>query len=173
LWGAGALALAVIAALIIHSALSTGTQPGALQSESNGSTVSSPPPGGQTDSATPSPNPTLPASATATVPPALAGTWSGQARQTDPADIFSVRVTLIAGGHAGTISYSGTTFSCSGDLSMVSFSGGTLTMNQGIITGQTTCANGVVTLRQGSFGTLLFRFRGRSGPAARGTLAKR
>jgi hypothetical protein len=175
LWAAGAVVLVVVAAVLIHHALSAGTQTGALRPESNGSTAGGRAAGSGTPSAAPSSrqSPAPSASPTVTVPPALAGTWSGQATQSNPADIFSVRVTLIADGRSGTISYSGATFSCSGDLSLVSTAAGTLTMNQGIVTGQTTCANGTVTLRQGAFGTLLFRFRGQEGPAARGTLAKR
>jgi hypothetical protein len=171
LWAAGGLVLVVVAAVLISHMLSAGTQTGALRPESNGGTIGSRSAASGTPTAAPSSRPS--ASATAAVPPTLAGAWSGQARQSNPNDIFSVRVTLIGGSRSGTISYSGTTFSCSGDLSLVSFAAGTLTMDQGIVTGQTTCANGTVTLRQGSFGTLLFRFQGRAGPAASGTLAKR
>jgi hypothetical protein len=168
---AGALILVVLAALLINHWLTGRSQAGALRPESDGGTIASPAAGSGASSAPARQSPAP--SATAVVPGALAGTWLGQARQTNPSDVFRVRVTLTAGGHTGTISYSGATFSCSGDLSMVAFADGTLTMDQGIVTGQTTCANGTVTLRQGSFGTLIFTFQGRSGPAARGTLAKR
>ena len=103
---------------------------------------------------------------------ALAGSWSGQARQVDPTDVFNVRLDLLTGGQLSTISYSGTTFSCSGELSPVSSAAGTLTLSQGIVTGETSCANGVVTLRQAGPTSLEFTFQGQAGPAARGTLAK-
>ncbi len=106
------------------------------------------------------------------VPPALAGSWSGQARQVHPTDVFRVQLDLLTGGQLSTISYSGTTFSCSGDLSPVSSVAGTLTMSQGIVTGETSCANGVVTLRRAGPASLEFTFQGQAGPAARGTLAR-
>ncbi len=106
------------------------------------------------------------------MPAALAGSWSGRARQVDPTDVFNVRLDLLTGGQLSTISYSGTTFSCSGDLSPVSSAAGTLTLSQGIVTGETSCANGVVTLRQAGPTSLEFTFQGQAGPAARGTLAK-
>jgi hypothetical protein len=169
---AGALILVVVAALLISHSFSGSSPTGALRPESDGGTISSPA-AGPAASSTPSARQSPAPSATAVVPGALAGTWSGQARQSNPSDVFNVRVTLPAGGRSGTISYSGATFSCSGDLSLAAFAGGTLTMDQGIVTRQTTCADGTVTLRQGSFGTLIFRFQGRSGSAASGTLAKR
>jgi len=168
LWAAGAVVVVLVAAALLHHALGTGRRPGTVGPGSDGGRVSSP-----ARSATPSGRPRhQPSPAPPAIPGALAGSWSGQAKQNNPTDVFSVRVDLQAAGHSGTISYSGATFACSGDLSLVSASAGTLTMDQGIVTGQTTCANGVVTLRQGAFGTLLFRFRGKAGPAARGTLAK-
>ena len=43
-------------------------------------------------------------------------------------------------------------------------------MRQGIIVGQHTCENGVVTLRPGSSGSLRFKFTGAAGPEADGIL---
>ena len=102
----------------------------------------------------------------------MTGSWSGQVRQTNPADVFGVKIDLPTGGRSGTVSYAGATFACSGDLRLVSFAARALTLDQAI-TGQVTCANGVVTLRRGRPGTLLFRFQGQAGPADSGTLARR
>lgn len=159
LWAAVAAVAVLGAAALLHGTLRSGA------AGSAGGTASSP-----AGAAAPSPTPSPPAAPA--VPPALAGSWSGQARQVDPTDVFSVQLDLLTGGHLSTISYSGTTFSCSGDLSPVSSAAGTLTMSQGIVTGETSCANGVVTLRQAGPTTLEFTFQGQAGPAARGTLAK-
>jgi eukaryotic-like serine/threonine-protein kinase len=110
------------------------------------------------------------APAPGTVPRTLAGTWSGQATQ--QTDIFSVLVKLAGGTTAGTIRYAGTSFTCVGQLSLMSDAGGELTMHQGITVGQHTCANGVVTLKPGPSGALQFKFTGAAGPTAAGSLTR-
>ncbi len=105
-----------------------------------------------------------------TVPPGLAGTWSGQVSQTNPSDVYHVVLTLVPGSAGGKVQYSGTSFSCSGELSLMSRLSSTLTLDQGIIQGQNKCADGVVTLVQGPANTLQFSFKGQAGPAATGTL---
>ncbi len=112
------------------------------------------------------------ASPAPTVPAALAGTWAGQVTQSSPADVFDVRLVLSAGPGTSSIAYSGTTFSCAGQLTLTSASGQALRLSQGIVQGQTTCANGVVTIAPTASGTLEFSFHGRSGPAASGTLVR-
>jgi eukaryotic-like serine/threonine-protein kinase len=107
-----------------------------------------------------------------TVPSSLAGTWSGQAKQTNPFDVFTVQVILVPGTSGGTVHYTGTSFSCSGELSLVSSLASTLRLNQGIVQGQNKCENGMVTLSEGPANTLQFTFQGKSGPPATGTLAK-
>jgi hypothetical protein len=114
-----------------------------------------------------------PASPATLVPASFAGSWSGQARQVNPSDVFDVRLTLTSGASGGTIAYSSASFSCSGALTLQSSKQGQLTLDQGIVTGQSTCANGKVTLSVNPGGTLRFRFRGKSGPAASGTLARK
>jgi eukaryotic-like serine/threonine-protein kinase len=105
-----------------------------------------------------------------TVPNALAGTWSGQVTQSGPADVFSVRVTLAPGSTGGTVSYSGTSLSCSGELAAVSGTQGSLKLDQAISHGP--CVGGTITLTTGSADTLGFSFHGKSGPTATGTLSK-
>jgi hypothetical protein len=49
----------------------------------------------------------------------------------------------------------------------------TIVLSQGIVTGQRACANGSVTLTTGATsGSLSFRFNGKSGPQASGTLTR-
>jgi hypothetical protein len=114
-----------------------------------------------------------PASPTTLVPASFAGSWSGQARQVNPSDVFDVKLTLTSGASGGTIAYSSASFSCSGALTPQSSKQGKLSLDQGIVTGQSTCANGKVTLSVNPGGTLRFRFRGKSGPAASGTLSRK
>jgi eukaryotic-like serine/threonine-protein kinase len=121
-------------------------------------------------SPTPSPGRSSRPSPATTVPGAMVGSWSGQVSQSSPSDVFSVQVNLSSGAIGGSVHYSGTSFSCSGDLSPVSGSSTSLTLNQAILQGP--CAGGVVTLSPGSGNTLLFRFKGKTGPTASGTLAK-
>jgi hypothetical protein len=106
------------------------------------------------------------------VPSSFAGTWSGQAKQLNPADVFDVRVSLGAGTDAGRVSYSSATFTCAGQLSLQDSSRSRLTLSQGIIHGRHTCADGTVTLSAHAAGTLVFSFQGKTGPAASGTLTR-
>jgi hypothetical protein len=115
---------------------------------------------------------TAPASPTATtiVPAALAGSWSGQVRQSAPALQVTVDVTLISGSAAGTISYPA--LNCAGNLLLVSSAGGKLTMEQQISTGKQNCDNGEVTLAEQTANTLTFSFKRTSGPSPTGTLTR-
>jgi eukaryotic-like serine/threonine-protein kinase len=122
--------------------------------------------------ASPSAGPPTPQSAIQ-VPAALAGTWSGQITQTSPttpADVFQAEMTLAAGASRGSVHYSGGSFSCAGHLAPVSDSSGTLTLDQAIVQGP--CAGGVVTLSPGPGNTVRFRFKGKKGPIATGTLTR-
>jgi eukaryotic-like serine/threonine-protein kinase len=107
----------------------------------------------------------------ATVPAAVAGTWSGRVRQNSPSGAFSasVQVTLAAGAPGGTVHYSGP-FSCADKLSVVSGTSGTLRLDQAVVSGP--CQPGVVTLVPVSKTTLRFSFKGKGAPAATGTLAR-
>jgi hypothetical protein len=106
-----------------------------------------------------------------TVPAALAGTWSGQVKQTSSAGTFTVNVQMNLGSGAtgGTVRYTGP-FSCSDDLSLVSDLAGTLTMDQAPVKGP--CQPGPVTLIPGPGNTLQFSFKGQGAPPATGTLYK-
>jgi hypothetical protein len=79
-------------------------------------------------------------------------------------------VKLNGNSTAGTITYSGTSFTCSGNLTLESSADRILTMNQEIVAGD--CGTGVVKLTQEPDGTLRFHFKGASSLAATGTLTR-
>ncbi len=88
-----------------------------------------------------------------------------------PTDTYYVSVTFAPGSTAGTVSYSGTGFSCSGALTLTQASGTRLVMNQGIIQGQSNCDNGQVTITLTSTSKIWFSFHS-NGPTASGSLAR-
>jgi serine/threonine protein kinase len=108
--------------------------------------------------------------ATSIIPPALAGSWSGQVHQSSPALRVTVDVQFIAGSAAGIISYPA--LSCSGNLLLISSAGGTLTLEQQISTGKQNCDNGVVTLAEQGNSTVVFTFKRSNGPSPTGTLTR-
>jgi eukaryotic-like serine/threonine-protein kinase len=103
-------------------------------------------------------------------PAAFSGAWTGVVTQ-PPTDTFNVTVTFAAGTGAGTISYSGTDFSCSGALALTEATTRKVTASQGIIQGQSKCANGQVTITLTSATKIWFSFHS-DGPIASGTLAR-
>jgi serine/threonine protein kinase len=156
------VAIAVVIVLVLHNA------GGPASSSQGGDSATAPPtsstsPVSSTVSAAPSP---------ASVPGTFAGSWSGKARQTNPSDVYKIRLNLPAGSSNGRIVYSSASFSCTGDLNLQSASRAALRLAQGIVNGQQRCADGVVTLSIGADGALKFSFRGKTGPAASGTLTK-
>jgi hypothetical protein len=162
-WAVGITVCVLAIAIAIHAAQNESAQPSAA-GQPTASTRSTPSASSSRPDASPTPKPTVPVT--------LAGTWAGQVTQTNPPDAFNVQVTLNSGTGGGAIRYKGASFSCSGDLSLASDILSTLTLDQTIVRGQKICADGVVTISQGSGGNLLFSFKGPSGPAAKGTLAK-
>ena len=115
---------------------------------------------------------TRPASAAPapTVPAALAGSWTGTVRQTDPSLAVTVQIQLTAGSSSGTISYP--QLGCSGQLLLVSAAGSRLTLEQGITSGQQSCNGGVVTLTRQSASAVAFSFRRSGAPSPSGVLSK-
>jgi hypothetical protein len=159
---AGVLVIAVMAFVIVRVLGSAGSS-----NQARGGTS----PTASTRSVSPSAKPSSPAAAV-TVPPAFAGSWSGQARQVNPPDDFQVKLSLSSGVASGSVAYSNTSFHCVGQLSPDSVASGTMTLDQGITSGRHTCADGTVTLTTGPDGSLKFSFRGKTGPVASGTLTK-
>ena len=129
-----------------------------------------PPPSDGPSGAAPSASPPRMPTPAVQVPAALAGTWSGQVSQTNPADVFGIQVNLAPGANSGSVHYSGTSFSCAGDLVPVSRSAGRLKLDQAIVRGP--CSGGVVIVSLGPGNSLQFSFRGKQGPMAMGTLKK-
>jgi hypothetical protein len=167
-----ALAVAALLAVAATALLLISHRPAVSPASASGRATHSPhrrPPPART--ASPSVSASSPAPSPA-IPAAFAGTWTGQVTQASPPEVFQVTVRLAAGKRSGTIGYSSTTFSCTGELSVRSTTAAKLRMGQGIVTNQQTCANGMVTLRLLTGGSLEFRFAGQSGPAARGTLSR-
>jgi eukaryotic-like serine/threonine-protein kinase len=160
--------IVAVAVVIVHLMQNTGAGSGQAADRTQRSVTQTRSAGGGPGSAPASAAP----SPSAKVPAAFAGSWSGQARQLNPADVFDVKVSLAAGASTGSVSYSSASFSCAGELSLQSSAHSVLTLSQGIIRGQRTCANGTVTLSASAGGTLAFSFRGKTGPAASGTLTR-
>ena len=174
-WRTGALPIA--AAVVVIAAVAFVVLH-VMQNGSGGGSSAAEPRGDPPSSATSpvSSTVTTPATAAPTaVPAAFAGSWSGQVIQPSPTDQFDVKVSLASGSADGSISYSSASVSCSGDLSLKSVRRGrkTIVLSQGIVTGQRACANGSVTLTAGATpASLSFRFHGKSGPQASGTLTR-
>jgi hypothetical protein len=160
--------LLVIVVIAVHIVQNAGTQPGAAAASPSLGTTHAPRHRSRVPAASAGDQQSVSARP---FPQSLAGDWTGQVRQDNPADNFTVKIHLAAGAHSGTISYSGASFSCSGRLILVRAAKG-FTLDQEIVHGQSTCANGVVTLESDSGNGLAFSFRGKAGPAARGTLAR-
>ena len=160
---AGVLVIAVVAFVIVRVLGSAGSS-----DQARGGSTS---PSASTRSVSPGARPSSPTPAI-TVPPAFAGSWSGQARQVNPPDDFQVRLSLSSGVTNGSVAYSNTSFHCLGQLNPDSVASDTMTLDQGITSGRHTCADGTVTLTTAPDGTLKFAFRGKTGPVASGTLTK-
>ncbi len=162
-WGAAAAVcvLAIAAAVHVLQDASSGSPARAVTPASaNQPAASRSPSPSAAASRSPSPAVTLPA--------AVEGTWSGSVQQ--GSGNIDTDVKLTGNSPQGTITYSGTSFTCSGNLTLKSVAHETYTMSQEIVAG--VCLNGVVTLRQEPNGTLKFNFKGASSLAATGTLTR-
>jgi hypothetical protein len=165
-WVIGIMACVVAIAVAVHVLQNQGSGPTRADRRASAAQL----PAGSSGGNRSVPSTSAPAAGTASIPGSLAGSWSGQANQ--QTDVFTVHIKLAKGASAGSIHYSGVAFSCTGLLSVVAEAGGTLTMHQSITVGRHTCANGVVALRPGASGSLLFKFTGAAGPAAEGSLTR-
>jgi hypothetical protein len=164
---AAVVVVAVVAVIVVHVLQSTGTAGG----QAVGSTTPLRTGGSPAAHHAKATAPATPADA-GTVPSSYAGSWSGRARQLNPPNEFDVRLRLSAGSPRGTVTYSNSSTSCTGELSMHSSTASALTLTQGIVTGRHTCANGQVTLSESTNGTLQFTFHGKVGPDVSGTLSR-
>jgi len=121
-----------------------------------------------TGSPSASPSPTASTSPPVTLPTSVAGTWSGSVQQ--GSGNINTQVKLNGNSPAGTITYSGTSFTCSGKLTLQTSASRVLRMNQQIVAG--VCLDGLVTLTQEPDGSLKFNFKGASSLAATGILTR-
>jgi eukaryotic-like serine/threonine-protein kinase len=121
-----------------------------------------------TGSPSAAPSPTASPPPPVTLPAAVAGIWSGSVQQ--GSGNIDTRVKLSGNSPAGTIRYSGTSFTCSGKLTLEAPASRVLRMNQEIVAGD--CLDGVVTLTQQPDGSLKFNFKGASSLAATGILTR-
>ncbi|HLQ52898.1 MAG TPA: hypothetical protein VK162_01355 [Streptosporangiaceae bacterium] len=163
-WAAAATVCVLAIGVAVHAlqSASSGTYPHAVKPESaNQPATQTRPPSGPA-SPVPSPSPTV------TLPTTVAGTWSGSVQQGSGS--IDTEVKLTGKSPAGTITYSGTSFTCSGNLTLKASAHNSYTMSQEIVAG--VCLNGVVTLTQQPGGTLRFTFKGASSLAARGILTR-
>jgi eukaryotic-like serine/threonine-protein kinase len=159
--GAGVVALIAVGAVATH-ALLANTSNSATNGKLSADTGTTRKTASAGTSASPTQNPITPA--------AFAGAWSGVVRQ-PPTDTYYVNVTLSTGTATGTVSYAGAGFSCSGALTLTQVNSRQLTLDQGIIQGQSNCENGQVTVTLTRPGKIMFSFRS-SGPVAAGTLIR-
>jgi len=158
--GAAVAVLVAIGVVATHALLTNSSANSGQLSAATGAISKTP---STSVSPTPSQNPITPA--------AFVGAWSGIVRQ-PPTDTYYVNVTFTAGTSAGTVSYAGTGFSCSGALTLNQVSSQQqLIFSQGIIQGQSNCENGQVTITLTSPGKIMFSFRS-NGPIASGTLTR-
>jgi hypothetical protein len=121
-----------------------------------------------TGSPSASPSPAASTSPSVTLPTAVAGTWSGSVQQ--GSGNINTQVKLNGNSPAGSISYSGTSFTCSGKLTLETAASRVLRMDQQILAG--VCLDGLVTLTQEPDGSLKFNFKGASSLAATGILTR-
>jgi hypothetical protein len=158
-----AVAVLIVVAVIamIHVLQSSGHPSNAACHQSVDTGASGHASASASPSLSPNPGPVTPA--------AFAGSWSGLVRQPQTKS-YSVTVILKAGTGAGTISYSGSDFSCAGSLSLTRETTAKLTMSQDITQGQ--CMAGQITLTLTSGSSVSFDFSNSGPVAATGTLTK-
>jgi hypothetical protein len=151
------VAVIVVGAVVLRLVLTSGSHDNSSQlSADTGRTTTSP-----------SPSASSGPSETPVIPLAFDGTWTGVVTQ-PPTDTYNVKVTFAAGKAAGTISYAGTDFRCSGTLTLTQETARKMVATQGIIQGK--CENGQATITLSSASKIWFSFHS-TGPLASGTLA--
>ena len=166
-WAAAAVVCVLAIVLAVHVLQSAGSGSG---SKVKPASANQPAGAGSTPQQTSSPSasPTTAApQPPATLPAAVGGTWAGTVSQ--GSGNITTNVSLTASTPNGKITYSGSSFTCSGTLKLRSVTGPVLVLRQEIDAGP--CLSGRVTLTQ-TGGTLKFSFRGASSQATTGVLNK-
>ena len=120
--GGAVVAVVLVGAALLHLVQDNGRQSSSGRLSANTDQAGKRP--------SPKPSPSRPSASLGPVTPAaFAGSWFGQVKQ-PPTDTYNVSVTLVSGAAAGTVSYSGTDFSCSGVLNLTQTSSRKLMMSQ-------------------------------------------
>jgi hypothetical protein len=143
-------------AAVLHLAQDSGSAPGSNSRHPRNTASTSP------TTSTSSPGVAAPA--------AFAGSWHGTLHQ-PPGDTYTATVVFTAGVATGSVSYSGSDFSCTGTLTVTSASSATLGMSQKV---SKPCGDSPVTVTLQSGGAALsFTIKGTSQqPSVTGTLHK-
>jgi len=165
-WVAAAVLCVLAIVLAVHVLQSAGSGHGSTVKPASANQPAGSGSSGSGPSSSPSPKPStgIPQSPVA-LPAAVGGNWAGSVSQ-GSGDI-TTNVSLTAGTPNGKITYSGSSFTCSGTLKLRSVSGPRLVLRQEIDAGP--CLGGLVTLTQ-SGAVLKFSFRGASSTATTGVL---
>jgi hypothetical protein len=163
-WVAAAVLCVLAIVLAVHVLQSAGSDHGstvkpasANQPAGTGS--------GSGPKSSPSPKPSTAIPQPVTLPAAVGGNWAGSVSQ-GSGDITTT-VSLTAGTPNGKITYSGSSFTCSGTLKLQSVTGPVLVLRQEIDAGP--CLGGQVTLTQDG-AALKFLFHGASSTITKGVL---
>ena len=163
-WAAAATVCVLAIAVAVHVLQDASSTHGPAVSPDSANR----PAASHTGSRSASPSPKASPSPPDTLPASVAGTWSGSVQQ--GSGNINTQVKLSGNSPAGTISYSGTSFTCSGKLTLQTSASRVLRMNQQIVAG--VCLDGLVTLTQEPDGSLKFNFKGASSLAATGILTR-
>jgi eukaryotic-like serine/threonine-protein kinase len=160
-WVAAAVLCVLAIVLAVHVLQSAGS---GHDSTVKPASANQPAGTGSTSASSPKPSTATPQQPV-TLPAAVAGNWAGSVSQ-GSGDI-TTNVSLTAGTPNGKITYSGSSFTCSGTLKLQSVSGPVLVLRQEIDAGP--CLGGLVRLTQDG-AVLKFNFHGASSTATTGVL---
>jgi eukaryotic-like serine/threonine-protein kinase len=164
-WVAAAVLCVLAIVLAVHVLQSAGSDHGpAVKPASANQPAGTGSGSGPTSSPSPKPSTTTP-HPPVTLPAAVGGNWAGSVSQ--GSGNITTTVSLTASTPNGKITYSGSSFTCSGTLKLRSVSGPVLVLRQEIDAGP--CLGGLVTLTQDG-AELKFSFRGASSTATTGVL---
>jgi len=164
-WIAAAVVCVLAIVLAVHVLQSAGSDSG---SKVKPASANQPAGAGGTSGqkSSPSPKPSSPTPLPpVTLPAAVGGNWAGSVSQ--GSGNITTNVSLTASTPNGKITYSGSSFTCSGTLKLRKVSGPALVLRQEIDAGP--CLSGLVTLTQ-TGAVLKFSFRGASSTNTTGVL---
>jgi hypothetical protein len=108
------------------------------------------------------------------IPDALGGIWSGTITNAEDGGTTTARIVLLAGLSTGSVSYTDSSTTCSGLLTVQESTSTKVTLRETITTGRTDCPDGYMMLYPGGSTTRYEWRENRSDttPSWRGTLTK-